>query len=299
MILQTIADKYLWFLVAILAINLYQRKAFPRSRNKRTATLIMAALAMVYQILIVIILSQGWPHWLAIFALLIPLALIIPLKTRLFLFRRTCVQCSAPLNWQTIVNYDDNLCPNCWNELHPVQETEPQEPASVDPSQATDVDQIDWDSWEPQEKAVLCYVFDGDQVLLIEKKSGFGKGKITAPGGHIEEGETASEAAIRELEEETHLIVSEVEYKGTVEFQFADGLSMRGHVFFAHSYTGEPTETDEARPFWAPVSDLPYDKMWADDTLWLPLALKGTKFTARFIFDGDDMLSHHIDLLDT
>lgn len=298
MILRTIADNYLWFLVAILAVNLFQRKWAPRSNRKRVATLFIASLAMVWQIFIVVILSQEWPQWLAIVALFITVALAIPFRKKILLFKTKCPSCSKQLDWKTVLYFDDNLCTECWDRLHPEEKSEDEkeeEEVQLLPSDAKDVSEIDWDSWEPTENAVLCYLFEEDKVLLIEKKTGFGKGYTTAPGGHIEEDETASEAAIRETEEETGVVIPSVTYMGTLEFQFTDGLAMRGHVFFAHSYSGTPVETVEAKPFWASVNALPYDKMWADDRLWLPIALSGKEFLARFIFDGDDMLSHVIE----
>jgi len=36
--------------------------------------------------------------------------------------------------------------------------------------------------------------------------------------------------------------------------------------------------------------------MWADDRVWLPLAIEGKPFTGRFLFDGDQMLGCEIDL---
>ena len=38
----------------------------------------------------------------------------------------------------------------------------------------------------------------------------------------------------------------------------------------------------------------PFDKMWADDALWIPLALEGKEFDGQFIFDGENMISHNI-----
>jgi 8-oxo-dGTP diphosphatase len=296
MILEKIAENYLWFLVAILAVNLYQRKFAPRSYKKRTATLILASLAMLWQVFIVIILSRGWPHWMAIPALVLTVLIAIPFRNRILLFKTHCDRCNAPLTMTATINFDDNLCVKCWEEDHPEQatteETEEESPSEVPTiAQTKNVDDIDWDSWEPDETAVLCYLFDGDNVLLIHKKTGLGKGLVNAPGGHIEEAETASEAAMREITEETGVTVSSVEYKGLLEFQFTDGLAMRGHVFFAYEHTGDICETDEADPFWCPISELPYDKMWEDDPLWIPLALEGKNFIGRFIFDGEKMLS--------
>ena len=299
MILQKITDNYLWFLMVILVVNFSQRKYYPRSAQKRIATLIIAGLAMVYQILITIILARGWPQYLAIVALIPTLAIAYPGRRRILLFRRTCASCGVNLSITETLNYDDNLCNDCYRKAHPElveQETEQEEESrtQIPASEIRDMDQIEWDEWEPTEVATLLYLFDGDNVLLINKKTGLGKGMVNAPGGHVEEGETAREAAMREITEETGLSVPSVEYKGKLEFQFVDGLRMRGHIFFAYEHTGELKETDEADPFWVPVAELPYDRMWADDELWIPLALKGIPFHGRFVFDGDRMLSHSI-----
>ena len=67
----------------------------------------------------------------------------------------------------------------------------------------------------------------------------------------------------------------------------------RGYVTLRF-YTGEMQETDEARPFWCPVSEIPYDKMWEDDLHWLPRALEGKKFEGFFIFDGQTMVDKNV-----
>jgi len=298
MILETIANNYLWFLVAILVLNMMQRKHIPRSYKKRFATLIIASLAMLWQVFIVIILSRGWPHYLAIVALLITIGVAYPFRKRILLFRTSCPSCNTKLTPTQILNFDDNLCDKCFKEAHPelmkdIEEVEEEEPP-VAISDYTDVNQIDWEEWEPTETAVLTYLFDKDKVLLINKRTGLGKGLVNAPGGHIEDGETASEAAMREITEETGLSVPSVTYKGRLNFQFIDGLKMRGYVFFADQYSGNLCETDEAEPFWCDINALPFDKMWADDALWIPLALEGKEFDGQFIFDGENMISHNI-----
>jgi 8-oxo-dGTP diphosphatase len=82
---------------------------------------------------------------------------------------------------------------------------------------------------------------------------------------------------------------------GELRFQFVDGLSIHGYVFRASDCEGEPQETDEATPLWTRLDEIPYEKMWADDRVWLPLMLDGTYFEGRFLFDGDTMLAHEID----
>jgi 8-oxo-dGTP diphosphatase len=81
---------------------------------------------------------------------------------------------------------------------------------------------------------------------------------------------------------------------GELSFQFADGYALHGRVFVADACIGEPTETDEAKPLWCPLDRIPFDRMWADDSLWLPMLLAGKHFAGKFVFDGDAMLDHAI-----
>jgi len=154
---------------------------------------------------------------------------------------------------------------------------------------------IEWHTWVPAEHAVLCYIRNNGHVLLMRKKRGLGAGKINAPGGRIERGETPLKAAVRETEEEVCVRPSGMVYAGDLFFQFTDGYSLRGYVFLGTGYSGIPAETEEADPFWCPLEEIPYDKMWADDKIWLPEMLNGGFISGRFIFDGDTMLDSKVE----
>ncbi len=153
---------------------------------------------------------------------------------------------------------------------------------------------IDWDSWVPTDVAVLLFVVRGGEVLLIRKKRGLGAGKINAPGGRIEPGETPEEAALREAHEEVCVRASPPDRRGRLRFQFTDGYGLECHVLSSTSCEGEATETDEAVPLWTPLDAIPFDAMWEDDRLWIPLMLAERPFDGRFIFDGDRMIDHVI-----
>lgn len=150
--------------------------------------------------------------------------------------------------------------------------------------------------WKAKEEAVLCFIFKGNEVLLIHKKTGLGKGLVNAPGGRIEAGETPAEAAVRECREEVCLELKEVKSAGLLFFQFMDGYSLKGHVFTSEYPGGTPRETEEADPFWVNQKEFPFHKMWADDPLWIPLMLKQQPFKGYFIFDQQEMLDHHVQI---
>jgi 8-oxo-dGTP diphosphatase len=156
---------------------------------------------------------------------------------------------------------------------------------------------IDWDTWIPVDVATLCFIRKEGKLLLIHKKRGLGKGKINAPGGRVEKGETLEQTAVRECQEEVGLTPIGLVFAGRLDFAFTDGYSLQAHVFTANNCTGEMRETDEALPFWCEEEAIPYEQMWSDDRLWLPLMLEGTRFEAQFVFEGELMLWHQLKCL--
>ncbi|MDJ0656624.1 MAG: 8-oxo-dGTP diphosphatase [Xanthomonadales bacterium] len=159
------------------------------------------------------------------------------------------------------------------------------------------VDLIDWDSWQAKDPATLLFVIRDGKILLIRKKRGLGAGKINGPGGKLDPGETPRDCAIRECQEELLITPKNVEFCGENLFQFVDGYSIHVHTYRAFEYDGTATETDEAEPLWFDLDEIPYDEMWEDDRLWLPLLIAGKKYHSVFIFDGDKMLDSQVDVI--
>ena len=154
-----------------------------------------------------------------------------------------------------------------------------------------------WDGWLPDERATLLFVVRDGRILLIEKHRGLGQGKINGPGGRLEPGETPRAAAVREAEEEIRIRPTGIHAAGELRFQFVDGYSIHVYVFRADGFVGEPEATVEATPLWADLESIPYERMWEDDVVWLPLLLQEQPFSGRFVFDGDLMLTNEVELL--
>lgn len=153
---------------------------------------------------------------------------------------------------------------------------------------------IDWDNWQASDPATLVFVIRDGRILLIDKKTGLGKGKVNGPGGKVEKGESPEACAVRECQEELGITVSALQYCGQHRFQFVDGYSIHVWVYKTGQFDGVPTETPEARPLWVDLDKIPYELMWEDDEIWVPMMLRGERFNGRWIFDGDRMLDYEL-----
>ena len=134
----------------------------------------------------------------------------------------------------------------------------------------------------------LCVIRKGNRVLLGQKKRGFGVGLWNGYGGKVEEGETIEESLLRETEEEAGIVIKEFEKIGLMNFHLNnEPNSLEVHIFNVFKFEGEPVETEEMKPQWFSIEDIPYSAMWADDIYWYPLFLEGKKFKGEFFFDEE------------
>jgi 8-oxo-dGTP diphosphatase len=131
----------------------------------------------------------------------------------------------------------------------------------------------------------------GPEVLLGLKKSGFGLGKWVGLGGHIEAGEKPVAAAVREVAEESGLVVAAdaLQHLASIEFRFPARPSwdQTADVFVTSVYQGEAAESDEIAPRWFPEDALPLSLMWDDAKYWLPRVLAGEHVNVRIAFADD------------
>ncbi len=144
----------------------------------------------------------------------------------------------------------------------------------------------------------LVYPFRKDgYILLGKKKRGFGIQKWNGFGGKVQEGESLTACAVRELAEESGLQAQEKDLKEVAYLEFifpaTPELDHPGNVYFIDTFTGELHETKEMEPRWFSIDSLPYDEMWSADKIWLPKLLQGKYLRGRIIFadNNDDFIS--------
>jgi 8-oxo-dGTP diphosphatase len=129
-------------------------------------------------------------------------------------------------------------------------------------------------------------------VLLGYKKLGYGCGKYTGFGGKVEAGETILEAAVRELQEETSISVSESDlvHVGDLTFIFPHKpeWTQKVYAYLLTGWNGEAIESREMIPRWFDLDSIPYQGMWEDGRYWLPPILAGKFVKGRFVFNADN-----------
>jgi len=135
------------------------------------------------------------------------------------------------------------------------------------------------------------------EILLAFKKRGFGQGKWNGAGGKLdlEKDGDIFEAAIREIKEEIGIEVKDMEKVAIFNFYFPYQVDWNQtvHVFVSKNWQGEPKESEEMKPKWFKINEIPFDEMWPDDKFWLPRVLAGKKVRADFIFKKGEIISSH------
>lgn len=68
------------------------------------------------------------------------------------------------------------------------------------------------------------------------------------------------------------------------------------HIFSTDSFAGELRPSEEGELEWFGEAALPYDRMWPDDPIWVPLLLAGRRFEGTFRLSEDlsQVLEHEL-----
>lgn len=113
------------------------------------------------------------------------------------------------------------------------------------------------ENWINPAAAVSVFVIKGDKVLYGIRSHDPGKGKLDRPGGFIEVGETAEQAAIRETREELGIDIALIDFLGSYATTYQNRPNLN-FVFVAQIENGVLTPGDGMEEvIWLGPEELP------------------------------------------
>lgn len=130
------------------------------------------------------------------------------------------------------------------------------------------------------------------EICLAMKKRGFGVNRWNGVGGKVEKDETINSAAERETQEEIGVEIRQTSKVAELSFYFPHNpaWNQKVHVYFSESWNGEPSESEEMKPQWFSVQELPLNSMWPDDRFWVSEVLSGKLVKGIFVFSEGDVI---------
>lgn len=134
---------------------------------------------------------------------------------------------------------------------------------------------------------VFGILINKGQVLMIRRAREPYKGLCTVPGGHKKRGESLEEACLREMAEESGLILAKPVFAGLMEVEVKGDCRDFLSIYFAFDdYSGELESSGEGEIFWSSLEAAPTrpDIHPAFRAL-APYLLNRKKFMARAIVD--------------
>jgi len=136
----------------------------------------------------------------------------------------------------------------------------------------------------------MCMIYDGDRVLVQDKKDD-SWGGITFPGGHVENGESFTDAVIREIYEETGLTISCPQLCGIKNWFNNDGSRYMVIFYKTNKFSGEIKSSEEGEVFWTTVDEMKKMNLAEGMDMMLELFLNDKLSEMCFEKDGENWIA--------
>ena len=139
---------------------------------------------------------------------------------------------------------------------------------------------------ENVELTVLCLVHRGEELLLQNRVKQDWRG-YAMPGGHVEPGESIVDSVVREMREETGLIIHKPRLCGIKQFPIDGGRYL---VFFfkTNEFEGRLRSSEEGKVEWIPRKELPNISTVTDFMDMLKVFDRDDLTEFQYVVDGDN-----------
>lgn len=141
---------------------------------------------------------------------------------------------------------------------------------------------------EQVELTVLCLIHNEDSYLLQDRVKKDWRG-YTLPGGHIEPGESIVDAVVREMKEETGLMIKSPRLCGVKQFPIEGGRYIV-FLFETDQFEGKVVDSDEGKMHWVKVSELLNVNLVDDFDELIEVMLSDTLTEFQYIVENDQWI---------
>ena len=138
--------------------------------------------------------------------------------------------------------------------------------------------------------ATLVYALRDEQVLLLRRTTEPNRGLWVAPGGKLEHGESPAECAVREMREETGLVIDRPVLRAVMtETSPRPDYQWLTFIFVAWDFDGTFTPAPGLGEFrWVAIDEVTKLPIPPADAVFFPRLLEdGATFSAKFEYDAD------------
>lgn len=142
----------------------------------------------------------------------------------------------------------------------------------------------------------LCYIERGSRCLMLhrtKKANDENEGKWIGVGGKCEEGESPEDCLLREVREETGLMLTDWRYRGLVTFVSDVWPTEYMHLFTSDAFEGTLAgPCVEGELAWVEKSAVPGLPLWEGDRIFLRLlAQEAPFFSLKLVYRGSTLVS--------
>jgi 8-oxo-dGTP diphosphatase len=141
-------------------------------------------------------------------------------------------------------------------------------------------------------------MYNGKTLMLhrVKKENDMHEGKWNGLGGKLEPGESPEECVVREVEEESGLIIRDPMMKGIITFPAFDGVDdWYVFLFTATQFEGTLMESSpEGNLEWIESEKVYELELWEGDKIFLNWMEDDRFFSAKFVYEEENLVAHDV-----
>jgi len=129
----------------------------------------------------------------------------------------------------------------------------------------------------------------------VKKDRDIHEGKWNGLGGKLLPGETPEECVVREVNEESGLLIINPKLCGVMTFpEFKDNEDWLVFLFTVTEFSGQLIDSPEGELHWIEDEKVGQLNLWEGDRLFFNWLKEGVFFSAKFVYRDKKLMTHNV-----